>query len=221
MQFTVPVNGLGLIQSVRSPDLCLDVVGGKRGSDSQVAFQSCDGNYEHRHFYVPVLCKNAKPKGPIVWVTNPTRCIAASAEGSSLELQSCAPGDESQDFRLPACQIGKIELGPAGRCLRVMPDAQGNENHNDGALVELWDCDDEAVETQMVWTMPFEASGGSVKLTTVMWAAAAGPVRWTAHPWLCLDVKDGSDADGTPLQVWGCPLDDEEMTPNKNFIVPS
>uniref|UniRef100_A0A7S4Q274 Peptidase A1 domain-containing protein n=1 Tax=Alexandrium monilatum TaxID=311494 RepID=A0A7S4Q274_9DINO len=31
-----------------------------------------------------------------------------------------------------------------------------------------------------------------------------GPIRWAAHPGKCLDVTDGSVADGTPLQLWDC-----------------
>lgn len=225
MSFIVPKVGTGVIKWASNPDLCLDIVNGAVQDGADVQMVSCKSDFYNEHFYVPAQCKQAPPAGPIIWVTHPDRCLGArvNEQGANpvLEMETCTAGAPSQGFTLPACQIGQIEFGMSGKCIRVAPQPDGSDTVRDGALLDLWDCDDHDQHMNMVFTLPFIASGGSVELTTVMWAAAAGPIRWSRHPWLCIDVKDGKLTDGTPLQLWGCPLDDEENTPNKNFIVPS
>merc|ERR1740121_1919609 len=194
----------------------------QNGADVQLS--NCKAGSQNKQFYVPAECKEAPPAGPVIWVTHPDRCLSAreSPGGNPiLEMQTCQPGKPSQGFTLPACQIGQIEYQTSGKCVRVVPNADGSAHADNGVRLDLWDCNDQSQRLQMIFTLPFIASGGSVELTTIMWAAAAGPIRWSRHPWLCMDVTDGQLTDGTPLQLWGCPLDDEENTPNKNFIVPS
>jgi hypothetical protein len=77
-------------------------------------------------------------------------------------------------------------------------------SNNDGAAVQWADCEASGPESTSWIVTKGSAVGGG--------AAPSGPIKIFGNK--CLDVTNGVNSDGTPLQIWTC-----SGGPNQNFNV--
>jgi Ricin-type beta-trefoil lectin domain len=122
--------------------------------------------------------------------------------------------------------------GPGGKCLDVLGDDKGG----DGAKVDIWDCQSNAVDQH--WTHNADnslstlgrcldiignarANGSKVQLWDCkgvggqQWVVRADGSIYNPQSGRCLDDPSGSTADGTQLQIWDC-----NNKPNQIWHVP-
>jgi Ricin-type beta-trefoil lectin domain len=119
---------------------------------------------------------SANPGGAVQFVGYANKCLAASqpADGAQLVLASCADGDLSQVW----VADGAGHLMSFGLCMDIAWASFDN-----GAKVQLANCNGGPGQQFRV-----EPAGDLVNVQSNK----------------CVDVRDWSTSDGTPLQQWDC-----------------
>ncbi|GAA3448925.1 ricin-type beta-trefoil lectin domain protein [Dactylosporangium matsuzakiense] len=198
--------------SIQTLGRCLDVTGGSTAGGAKLELWDCNGTGAQQW--------RTTTNGTLV---NPAsgKCLdspsGATGNGTRLQIWDCnGSGAQSFVYNGGASNI----VGPGGKCI----DVAGDDNGTDGAVVQLWDCQDTSRDQNWKW------SGSSLQsLGRCLDIAGAGTANGTvlqlhdctgnaAQVWVdggngtlrnpqsgrCLDSPNGSTANGTRLQIWDC-----------------
>ncbi|KAL0570866.1 hypothetical protein V5O48_011091 [Marasmius crinis-equi] len=180
-------------------DKCLDVLNGLNADGTLLQLWTCSsGNTNQLWTY--------RTDNTLQWAgTN--KCIDLSNgvidNGSPLQIWTCDSENDNQGWTVSSGSSGTTPAPPvtvsAGLRLLANAGPSGSaavcltaSNNADGAAVSLAFCNDRAATFPAgngTWILPAAGTTGSI--TTYNGAK-------------CLDVRDGSSANGNTLQVWTC-----------------
>lgn len=116
----------------------------------------------------------------------PGKCVtmASNSDGAAVQIRDCdyRHGNPSQTWHFVGSTIMQDN-----KCL----DVTDGKNTN-GVKLQVWTCADGNPNQQ------FSHSGGQVL------ELPDDRISWMAHTDKCLDLTDGKQDNGTPLQIWSC-----------------
>jgi hypothetical protein len=187
---------------------CLDDNGNRAANGAKVDIYSCNGSAAQQWTFAQD--GTLRIHGQCLDIANP-----GTANGAKLQLWSCT-GAENQRW---AIGTDAVLINPHSfRCL----DDTGASTSN-GTQAEIWACNGGTNER---WTMPAgpilsgipgmcadDYAAGTANGNKIDSYACNGSATqaWTVEPdgtirvlGKCLDVRGGSSAAGTPLQLWSC-----------------
>lgn len=149
--------------TLRTMNRCLDVAGNSSANGAAVQLWDCNDVGGQQWIQ--------QANGTLL---NPQsgRCLdspgGATANGSLLRIWDCP----AQPFR-----VGSAIDAPGGRCI----DAAGDDVGENGAAIQLWDCQTNAADQK--------------------WALTDGTLRSMNR---CLDIAGNSTANNAAVQLWDC-----------------
>ncbi|KAJ7501574.1 ricin B lectin domain-containing protein [Mycena galericulata] len=141
----------------------------------------------------------------------------ATANGTPLQLWECTAGDANQQWTLSG---NSIQWNEEPSCLDL---TNGNATENN--VMQIWGCTDgpnqkwtlttgpsepitPIISNTTCLTAPTNANGGEVVVepcdgsTNQLWTTIGSTL--VVYGNMCLDVTNGSTANGTKLQIWDC-----------------
>ncbi|KAJ7925551.1 ricin B lectin domain-containing protein [Mycena leptocephala] len=180
-------------------DKCIDVKDGVNADGTKLQIWDCTEGNTNQQF---VVVSNAG--GLIQWVgTN--KCIdltnGAMADNTQLQIWTCGIGNTNQEWA-PAQDVQSVTITAQISLNNV---AIVGASNTDGASVVIARCANSAFLGQFpngnaTWAAPLALTTGTIT---------------TFGGSKCLDVKDGSTANGNRLQLWDC----TEGDTNQQFTV--
>ncbi|KAJ7202644.1 ricin B lectin domain-containing protein [Mycena pura] len=116
----------------------------------------------------------------------PGECVTmtSNADGAPVQIRECdyRHGNPAQEWAFN----GSI-MFQGDKCIDVTDGVNAN-----GVRLQTWTCVDGAANQQ------FLHQGRSVVALPVDF------ISWYAHPGLCMDLTDGRNVSGNPVQMWAC-----------------
>ncbi|KAG7098443.1 hypothetical protein E1B28_000394 [Marasmius oreades] len=170
---------------------CLDVVGGANTDGAKIQIWDCVAGNTNQLWTVT-------RGGHLQW-TGTNKCVdlpsGSVTDGTQLQIWTCVDGNTNQQwygYNVPNNEVvwERVVGGPPDPSTPLM--CMVAESNKDGAAVSLALCDhitNTFLAGNQTWVLPV------LPLT--------GPIK-TYGGSKCLDVRGGSDANGTPLQIWPC-----------------
>ncbi|KAG7087988.1 hypothetical protein E1B28_012027 [Marasmius oreades] len=170
---------------------CLDVVNGVNADGAKVQIWDCiDGNTNQ--LWTDTTASQLQWSGTNKCVDLPSGSVT---DGTQLQIWTCASGNTNQGwggFDVPNKEFVRERVVGGNPAPNAPLMCMVAESNTDGASVSLALCDhvtDTFPAGNQTWTFPV--------------SPLTGPIR-TYGGSKCLDVRGGSDANGTPLQIWSC-----------------
>ncbi|KAF9268473.1 hypothetical protein L218DRAFT_917234 [Marasmius fiardii PR-910] len=178
---------------------CLDVKGGVNADGTKLQIWTCSTGNTNQ-LWVPLDGINYNDF-MFQWAGT-DKCIdltdGSTNNGNPLQIWTCDSNGENQHQKFSGQKVPNTESYDS-ILLGGPTDIKGNPsicmvaaNNTDGAPVSIVGCD-KLAETfpngNQTWVVPMRPMTGPIK---------------TYGGTKCLDVRDGSDANGTPLQLWSC-----------------
>ncbi|KAG7087987.1 hypothetical protein E1B28_012026 [Marasmius oreades] len=169
-----------------SPPLkCLDVVNGVNTDGAKVQIWDCVAGNANQLWTVTM-------DGHLQWAAT-SKCLdlpsGSVTDGTQLQIWTCADGNSNQrwwGYDIPNKEYVRESVIATGHGPKVP------ESNKDGAAVSLARCGsvtDTFPAGNQTWVFPVSPLTGPIK---------------TYGGSKCLDVRGGSDTNGTPLQIWSC-----------------
>merc|ERR1712178_159789 len=138
------------------------------------------------------------------WKNHPDKCLDVmdheNSNGTLVQLWACLDDDDDQYFLIDPDQDTisyKIRwANHPEKCL----DVQHGVPEQNGARLQIWDCNREESDDHQLFLMGSEK--GSV----------SGPLHWhTVGMQKCVDVKEHGNYKGAWIQIWDCSDDNTDQ----------
>jgi len=181
----IPDSGPSPAQNVRYGNLCLDVTGGVDAAGTKAQLWTCNSGNKNQQWVINVNGNTAT----LQWAGDNKKCLVNTAghhDGTQASIETCSSGDPDQDFT----PINASRTSPPGTPIQFghgkdRKTCFGVDALQNGAPVVVTPCEPENNQRN-VWSQ----------------STANGPI--TIGNTFCLDVTDGKNTNGNPLQIWTC-----------------
>ncbi|MBL8296534.1 MAG: RICIN domain-containing protein [Bryobacterales bacterium] len=168
---------------------CLDVTGGSIAKGTLLQQYDCNGFPQQRFWITSAGSSSSDYK--VVTFDGQVLDIKDRSTASGAPIQSWTFLDgTNQKWRIVSTGPGEFKIVSVSN-FKVLAVGSGPSYTNNGAPIQVWDDNGLANQRFQLVSNPEAAPAGIVKLVS----------KFSQK---CLDVPNGSIADGTRLQVWDC-----------------